>query len=103
MTLNNRMCLICQHQAHHHNESGCRLTTCSCIKFKEEKSIKQERKEGQKSSTQNIREQTEKWGLNIEGLKKNTSPGVKQESGKDIEVSKSDNWDKVENNWKRID
>ena len=47
------MCVICEHQAHHHSESGCQLTTCSCIKFEEKKSIKRETKQGQKSSTQN--------------------------------------------------
>jgi len=97
------MCVICEHQAHQHSESGCQLTTCSCIKFEEKKSIKQDTKQEQKSSTQNIREQTEKWELNLEGFKKNTSSKVKQESDKDIQVSQSEIWDKVEANWKRID
>ena len=42
------MCVICEHQAHHHSESGCQLTTCSCIKFEEKKSIKRGNKTGTK-------------------------------------------------------
>jgi len=97
------MCVICEHQAHQHSESGCRLTTCSCIKFEEKKSTKQEAKQGQKSSTQHIREQTEKWGLNLERFKKNTSPAIKLESNKDIQTSHSEIWDEVEANWSKID
>ena len=38
------MCRICEHQAHHHSESGCQLTTCSCIKFEENILINPEEK-----------------------------------------------------------
>ena len=103
MILNSKICVICEHQAYHHSESGCQLTTCSCIKFEEKKSIKQDTKQGQKSSTQNIREQTEKWGLNREGFKRNKSPEVKQRSNKDIQTSYSEIWDEVEANWLKID
>ena len=97
------MCVICEHQAYHHSESGCQLTTCSCIKFEEKKSIKQDTKQGQKSSTQNIREQTEKWGLNIEGFKKNKSSEERQRSDNHIQASYSEIWDEVEKNWSKID
>ena len=103
--MNNKMCVICEHQAHHHSESGCQLTTCSCIKFEENMPINPEEKiEIQKNSaTQNIREKSDKWALNPQAFKNSLPTITKQESPQDRQISQSEIWDEVEANWKRID
>ncbi len=100
-----KMCRICEHQAHHHRESGCQLTTCSCIKFEENNPINPEEQiESQKNSaTQNIREKSDKWVLNPQAFKKSLSVITKQESPQDRQTSQSEIWDEVEANWKKVD
>ncbi len=99
------MCIICEHQAHHHGESGCKLTTCSCIKFEEKKLMNQEekREKSEKSPTQNIREKTDKWAVNLNAFKTTTSIKIKQESPEVRQLSQSEIWDEVEANWDKID
>ena len=99
------MCITCEHQAHHHSESGCQLTTCSCIKFTEKKLIKQDEnsENSQKSPTQNIREKLDKWEVDPQAFKKTTNAIVKKEQTVRAEPSRSETWDKIEANWDKID
>ncbi len=103
--MEDNMCRLCEHQAHHHIGSGCQLTTCSCIKFEEKNIVKQEekRENSQKSSTQNIRKKSEKWVINPEAFKKSPPAISKQESPQERQTSQSEIWDEVEANWKKVD
>ena len=100
--MNNLRCNTCDHESHHHGESGCQFTTCSCDEFKAKKE-KEEIISRQNTATQNTREKLEKWEINPQAFKKEPSPDIKKESIQDIEISQSEIWDEVEANWVKID
>ena len=100
--MNNLRCNTCDHESHHHGESGCQFATCSCDEFKAKKE-KEEITSRQNTATQNTREKLEKWEVNPKAFKKKSSMDVKQESKQRRQSSQSEIWDEVEANWVKVD